>query len=143
MAPLSMPAGSLKDADPNQLEPAALIVAASENIAEREFERAMRYLRAAKSVKPNDSELMNRVRSAEQQIRNAIEQSGLTSEKIPKLAVSMDKLTTLNVSAQEGFILTRIDGSYNLKSILKISSMPEIDALILFDRMLKAGYISV
>ena len=137
------PAGSLKNADPDQLEPSALIAAASENIAEREFERAMRYLRAARSVKPDDSDLQNQVRRAEQQIRTSIEQTGLTFDKVPQLAVSMDELTTLNVSAQEGFILTRIDGSYNLKSILKISSMPEIDALILFDRMLKAGYISI
>ncbi len=137
------PQGSLKDADPDQLEPSALILAASENIADRDFERAMRYLRAARSVKPDDSELQSQVRNAEDQIRGSIERTGLTSDKIPKLAVSMDELTTLNVSAQEGFILTRIDGNYNLKSILKISSMPEIDALILFDRMLKAGYISI
>ena len=40
-------------------------------------------------------------------------------------------------------MLTRVDGSYNLKSILKMSPMPPIDAQMLFWRLKKLGHVSV
>ena len=40
-------------------------------------------------------------------------------------------------------MLTRVDGSYDLKSILKMSPMPKIDAQMLFWRLKKLGHISV
>jgi len=141
--PPAPPVESLDNADPSQLDPNSLLAAASQNIAQKEFSRAMRYLRAVKSVRPGDRNLEASVRSAEQQIKSAIERAGLAFNKVPSLAVSMDQLTSLDVSAQEGFILTRIDGQYDLKSILKISPMPETDALILFHRLFKAGHIKV
>jgi hypothetical protein len=125
----------------SQLDPDALMTAASQMVQKGDFERALRYLRAARSLRPDDRNLEGAVASAEQQIRRSLEQGGLTVEKVPKLAVPMEKLTTLNVSAQEGFLLTRIDGRYDIKSILKISPMPEIDALVLFFRLMKAGHI--
>ncbi len=131
------------DGDPDQLDPAAMLSAADGLIAQNDFERAMRYLRAARNIRPEDRSLESAVKNAEQKIRGAIERSGLSLNRVPKLAVSMDQLTSLDVSAQEGFILTRIDGTYDLKSILKISPMPEIDALILFSKLFQAGHIKV
>lgn len=137
------PVEALEGADPSTLDPNALLAAASQNIVQKEFDRAMRYLRAVRTVRPGDRELEGAVHSAEQQIKAAIATSGLSMDKVPKLAVSMDQLTTLNVSSQEGYILTRIDGTYDLKSLLKISPMPEIDALILFNRLFRAGHIKI
>lgn len=125
----------------SQLDPDSLMTAAAQMVQKGDFERALRYLRAARSLRPDDRNLEGAVASAEQQIRRALEQGGLTVDKVPKLAVPMEELTSLNVSAQEGFLLTRIDGRYDIKSILKISPMPEIDALVLFFRLMKAGHI--
>ncbi len=129
--------------DPDQLDPAALLAAADGLIAQNDFERAMRYLRAARNVRPDDRSLEAAVKACEQKIRGAIERSGLALNRVPSLTVSLDKLTSLDVSAQEGFILTRIDGHYDFSSILKISPMPEIDALILFAKLHRAGHIKI
>ncbi|MDY7092903.1 MAG: DUF4388 domain-containing protein [Acidobacteriota bacterium] len=125
----------------SQLDPDALMTAAAQMVQKGDFERALRYLRAARSLRPDDRNLEGAVASAEQQIRRSLERGGLTVDKVPKLAVPMEELTSLNVSAQEGFLLTRIDGRYDIKSILKISPMPEIDALVLFFRLMRAGHI--
>ncbi|MEM9291409.1 MAG: DUF4388 domain-containing protein [Acidobacteriota bacterium] len=126
----------------DQLDPQSLLQAASEAIVGGDFTRAVRYLRAARSIRPEDRQLETAVKSAEQQIRKTLESSGVSVDKVPKLAVPMETLYSLDVSAQEGFILTRIDGSYDLKSILKISPIPEIEALILFHRLHQAGHIT-
>lgn len=126
-----------------QLDPDAMIRSAAELIQQSDFERALRYLRAARSLRPEDRGLEGAVQAAEQQIRQALERSGVTLDKVPKLAVPLEQLTNVNVSAQEGFLLTRIDGHYDIRSILKISPMPEIDALVLFYRLHKAGHIQL
>jgi hypothetical protein len=55
----------------------------------------------------------------------------------------MDELTRLEISPQEGFVLTRVDGSYDVQSILKMSSMPKLDALLLFWRLKKLGHVAI
>jgi hypothetical protein len=40
-------------------------------------------------------------------------------------------------------MLSRVNGSYDLGSIVKISPMPQLDALLVFWRLLKAGHITL
>ena len=53
----------------------------------------------------------------------------------------MEQLTSSNLSPQEGFMLTRINGTYDIQSILKITPMPQLDALMLFWKLATGGYI--
>ena len=62
---------------------------------------------------------------------------------IPKLAIALEDLTASKITPQEGFMLTRINGSYDLQSIVKISPMPQMEALLVFWRLLKAGHITL
>ena len=40
-------------------------------------------------------------------------------------------------------MLTRINGSYDIQSILKISPMPPLEAQIVFWKLLRAGHITL
>ena len=40
-------------------------------------------------------------------------------------------------------MLTRINGSYDIQSILKITPMPQLDALLVFWKLKKSGYIKL
>ena len=46
-------------------------------------------------------------------------------------------------AAPDGFMLTRIDGSYDIRSILKMSPMPQIDAQILFWKLERSGHVAL
>jgi hypothetical protein len=72
-----------------------------------------------------------------------VEKAGIRLEAVPKLTRTMQELTQLQLSPQEGFILTRVNGSYDIRSIVKISPMPQIDALLVFYRLLEAGHIEL
>ena len=41
---------------------------------------------------------------------------------------SLTQLSALALSPNEGFLASRIDGAYTVKSILKITPIPELDA---------------
>jgi hypothetical protein len=110
-------------------------------LTQAEFELALRHLRAARSLDPDDTESQEALVQAEKVVRVEIEKSGVTPASVPQLSVSLDQLTNSKLSPQEGFMLTRINGSYDIQSILKITPMPQLDALIVFWKLLKEGFI--
>lgn len=126
-----------------QLDTDSMLAAARERLQEGDLERAVRYLRAARSLDPDNAQLQRSLQDLEKQVRATIEGAGVNLGARPRLAVTMDQLTTLNVSAQEGFLLTRIDGSSDIRSLLRISPMPELEALIVFWKLQRGGYITV
>src|SRR5215470_3082161 len=75
-------------------------------------------------------------------IREQIEKEGVKMNSVPKLAASMEQLTSAKLSPQEGFMLTRINGTYDISAIVKITPMPQIDALLSFWKLAKAGHIT-
>lgn len=119
----------------------ALLQAAQGYMAQRDYDMALRHLRAARSLEPESKEVQEALRDGEKKMRDEIEGAGVTLTSVPKLAVSMDQLTTLKISPQEGFMLTRINGTYDIQSIVKITPMPQLDALLVFWKLLSAGHI--
>jgi hypothetical protein len=62
-------------------------------------------------------------------------------DKVPVLKISLQDLTGQNFDPQEGFLLSRINGEWDVQSILKICPMAEEDALLIFSRLLDRNVI--
>lgn len=121
----------------------ALLEAGEKYLQEQDYEHALRYLRAARSLEPENQDIQEALTQGEKAIREAIEASGVNLGAVPSLAISFDQLTSAKISPQEGFMLTRLNGSYDIQSILKITPMPQLDALLVFWKLKKGGYIKV
>lgn len=121
----------------------ALLEAGQKYLEEQDYEHALRHLRAARSLDPESQDIQEALTQGEKTIREAIEKSGVTLTSIPSLAISFDQLTNAKLSPQEGFMLTRLNGTYDIQSILKITPMPQLDALLVFWKLKKGGYIKV
>jgi Domain of unknown function (DUF4388) len=128
---------------PIPISAAALVEAAEEHMAQKRFESALRHLRAARSLEPDDTKIQDMLAHSERSIRDAIEGSGVTLASIPQLAVTFEQLTSSNLSPQEGFLLTRVNGSYDIQSLLKITPMPQLDALLVFWKLSQEGFIKM
>lgn len=89
------------------------------------------------------SAVASRIDVGQTKIGKALERSGVTLAAVPKLECGMEELTKLKISPQEGFMLTRVDGTFDIKSILKMSPMPTIDAQILFWRLKQSGHVKL
>jgi tetratricopeptide (TPR) repeat protein len=123
------------------LSAAALLEAARVYLEQKNFELALRHLRAARSLEPDNREIQEGLNEGEKQIREEIERNGIRLASIPQLGAPMEQLTSAKLSPQEGFMLTRINGTYDIQSIIKITPMPQIDALMVFWKLAKAGHI--
>jgi hypothetical protein len=59
------------------------------------------------------------------------------------LRVSLANLTHENIDPQEGFLLSRINGQWDVRSILKICPIAEETALLIFARLASRGIIDL
>ena len=105
------------------------------------IQAALRHLRAARALDPDEPEALSALRQAEKKIREEIEKAGVMLGSIPQLdghdgaAHRLEALSSRGVHADPGH------GGYDIQSILKITPMPQLDALMVFWKLSGAGYI--
>ena len=63
--------------------------------------------------------------------------------KVPVLTMDLVSLTRQNFDPQEGFVLSRVNGQWDVQSILKLCPMSEEDALLIFARLLERNVIEL
>jgi len=135
--------GTTTNAIAAALSAAPLLEAARLYLEQKDFESGLRHLRAARSLEPDNREVQEALTQGEKLIRGEIERDGVKLTSIPQLAASMEHLQSAQITPHEGFMLTRINGTYDIQSIVKITPMPQIDALLVFWKLAKAGHIRI
>ncbi len=63
-------------------------------------------------------------------------------DKVPVLTQASSELVRQRFSPEEAFVLSRINGRWDVRSILKLCPMPEEDARLIFSRLLERQVIA-
>ena len=137
LAQLSSPEFSEDD------EIASLLAGAQTALKGRDFEKTQRLLRAAQNLDPNHPKVRASIKGAETVILGDLRTQGLIDSKVPKVAKSFEEITEMNFSPNEGFILSRINGTWDIGSLIKISPIRETDAMLIFHKLWKDGIIAL
>jgi hypothetical protein len=69
--------------------------------------------------------------------------SRIPLDKVPALRLTAMALAQQHFDPQEGFVLSRINGSWDVRSLLKLCPMPEEDVLLIFSRLLERRVIDL
>jgi hypothetical protein len=64
-------------------------------------------------------------------------------EKVPVLRLTAMALAQQHFDPQEGFVLSRINGAWDVRALLKLCPMPEEDVLLIFSRLLDREVIEL
>jgi tetratricopeptide (TPR) repeat protein len=64
-------------------------------------------------------------------------------DRVPALRMTAMALAQQQFTPQEGFLLSRINGQWDIRSLLKVCPMPEESALVLFARLLERNVIEL
>jgi hypothetical protein len=64
-------------------------------------------------------------------------------DNVPVLKMDVISLTRQDFDAREGFVLSRVNGEWDVRSILKLCPMSEEDALLIFARLLERKVIEL
>src|SRR6185503_6474638 len=121
----------------------ALLTAAQIALKSRDYEKTQRLLRAAQNLDPNHPKVRSSIKGAETVILGELRTQGVMDSKVPKVARSLEDITQMNFSPNEGFILSRINGQWDIGSLIKISPIRETDAMLIFHRLWKDGIIAL
>jgi hypothetical protein len=124
-------------------EIASFLTRAQTALKARDYEKSLRLLKAAQNLDPNHPKVRTAVKGAESVILNELRSSGVSESRIPRVAKPIEEITTMNFTPNEGFILSRINGTWDIGSLVKISPIREPDAMLIFYKLWKDGIIAL
>lgn len=123
------------------IDAASLMAAAERHLEEKAPETALRHLRAARDLDPDSSDIRERGKELEERIQAMLVEAGIVPRAVPRLSVSPEDVANLKISAEAGFILSRIDGHYDIGTILKITPIGQLETRVVLWKLLQAGHI--
>ncbi len=83
------------------------------------------------------------VRKAETTLLGELRKTLVEGKRVPSLKISPSALKSLQLSAPERYLLSRIDGRRDVGSIVHVSPLHELEALKFFDKFLTSGLVEL
>ena len=123
--------------------PQALMDAAKELIKSGDSEGALTILEKARRAAGKNPEMNALIQVAEEHFIDKAYRHYLPPKKIPVLRKPLESLVNQDLSPEEGFLVTRVNGSWDLRSIISISPLREVDALRAFKKLRERGIIDL
>lgn len=108
-----------------------------------EFEKALDVLDRLCREQPGDESLRRLTAEAEAAFIEKAYRHYLPPSKILSLTRTMDGLKTENLSPSEFFLLSRIDGTWDIRSIIQIAPLRESETLRTLKRLRENGLIEL
>lgn len=119
------------------------IEVATRLISRGEHEAALELLNASYRAHPADSHLKRLITRAEAAYIQAVRGEELSPEKIPVLLPAEEGSDRQQLGPQESFLLSLIDGRSDIKTILWLTPLREVEALQALRKMHKRGLIEL
>jgi uncharacterized protein DUF4388 len=118
------------------------MVWSAERKLETDPEAALDIIQKALQQQPNNPEAQALLPTAEATyVKHVYASSGLTPRSVPQLLITPAGMTNLQIDPQEGFVLSRINGSWDIQSILSICPFREADCLRMIKKLRERGVI--
>ena len=106
-----------------------------------EFEEAVETFKRALALDPSDAVARTMVQKAFAELKQTLVSDVFTIEHVPYLMRSLTELNEMSFTPQENYILSRINGQNTVQTILRLSPIQELQALMIFKRLAKDAYI--
>jgi hypothetical protein len=120
-----------------------IIAAARELIKMDDAEAALALLEKAGDAVRANAEVRALVQVAERYFVERAYRHYLPPGRIPRLKMPLEELVSQNLSPQEMFLASRVNGCWDLQSIMTISPLREVDALRALKKLREKGIIEL
>jgi hypothetical protein len=114
---------------------------AQSDLDEGKAESALAIVQRALQKEPKHSQAQSLLLLAEEQFIKKVYASKLSRRAVPKILVPLESLTQEQIGPQEGFVLSRINGEWDIESILSICPFREADSLRMIKQLADNGII--
>ena len=120
------------------------MVWSAERKLDQDPEAALLIIQKALQQQPNNPEAQSLLPVAEEKyVKRVYESGGLSPKSVPRLLITPAEMTNQPIDPQEGFVLSRINGSWDVQAILSICPFREADCLRMIIKLVDRGIIAV
>ena len=120
-----------------------LLFTARRDLDDNNPEGALLLIQRVLQEDPKNLEGQNLLRTAEEKLITLLFETELPPHAVPQLLVTPDDLTAQQLGPQEGFVLSRINGEWDIESILSICPFRDADCLRMIKKLLERGIIGL
>jgi hypothetical protein len=125
------------------LSPPELLAAAHGRAQGGDRDGALALARRALDAAPSDATIKTGYAAIERGLFAELSRKLLTRYRVPKLLKSADELAGVELSAEERYFVGRIDGRWDLVSLMRVAPLREVEALITLQKLAARGLISL
>ncbi|HAF22137.1 MAG TPA: hypothetical protein DCK93_04355 [Blastocatellia bacterium] len=118
-----------------------LLIAARLQLKENDPESAILTIQNVLQKEPKNFDAQTLLRTAEENLIKRLYAALLLPNAVPRVLITADGLTSHQLEPQEGFLLSRINDEWDVKSILSICPFREVDSLRMMKALLDRGII--
>ncbi len=116
---------------------------AEENLAQQRFDAALGYYQRVLALDGLNQKAKKGLIAVTEARKAARVRQKVGLDKVPVLLMGAVTLSQQKFDPHEGFVLSRINGQWDVRSILKLCPMPEEEALMIFARLLDRKVIEL
>jgi hypothetical protein len=120
-----------------------LLALAYNRLHERRYESALKAYEEVLSLDRLNQHAKKGLIAAIEARKRDRQQRQVPRDRVPRVAVDFQTLTREKLDPQEGFVLSRVNGEWDVQSILKLCPMGEEEALMIFARLLDRNLIEM
>lgn len=121
--------------------PDDILLEAERAMRERDLKKAVAILKKGLVEHPYDPELSDALETAESGLLDQLRSELLATDRIPVLVDPDTALLQHDWSPAQRYLLSRIDGRRHLRSIIMVSPLKEVEALLTFQQLENAGVV--
>jgi len=120
-----------------------LLQLAREEMKDNSVDNALAIIHSALDREPNNAEAQCLCEQAEGRYVRQVFQNGLSRKSVPKLLASLEQLEHERLGPQEGFIISRINGEWDIASILSVCPFREADCVRMIKKLIENGIVGL
>jgi hypothetical protein len=112
-------------------------------VQQHSYDRAVAVLHKGLAEFPYDPDLCDALEVAEKGLTDTLRTSLLTENRVPQLLRDDLLRDTLKWTPAQRYLLSLIDGKRNLRSIIMVSPLKEVEALKTFHQLIQSGFVGL
>ena len=120
-----------------------LLQLAREEMKDNSVDNALAIIHSALDREPSNAEAQCLREQAEGRYVRQVFQNGLSRKSVPRLLASLEQLEHERLGPQEGFIISRINGEWDIASILSVCPFREADCVRMIKKLIENGIVGV
>ncbi len=128
---------------PRADDPALWLARGQELMKAKKYAEAIAAFQEVQRQDPQNSWADELLELAEKALCQELYATTIQSHMIPCFLVDESSLTRFALTHQEGFVVSRINGAWDVKSIVMLSPLPELEVLQILDKLIKLELITL